>query len=206
MKHSRSLGSHTRQNSYNPAISTLMEQANILSRSHKRKQNKMLKVLPLYHRDLHKHDYYYDSFVESLGIHRDDYVELCEYSVRLYWNIERTSMRPAKLRVLRTLNSVGVALILGMVAVSLVSTLILTINNEKVSTLMFTVVVLVYILVVTCHCVYYLVNILQKQKSLAENIRKFNMHIFKLNLTYKSRGLEFSVRTSAKELLIRKLL
>ena len=55
-------------------------------------------------------------------------------------------------------------------------------------------------------CVYYLARALRARRRSTQCIKSLNMYLFKLNVRYRPKGLEFCVHTSSRELLIRKLL
>lgn len=191
---------------FNSSVSAFMEQTNLFSLTYKRKMCENVKVVPLYLKNIRNFQYFYDSFVENHSIAKDEYISFCDDLMNLFSNIETTSLRSKKLCILKKCNKVGVVSII--LSVFLFSLMVSYTSNRfsKLITFTLTSLFVLYFIFVTGFCIFYLIRVFRTHRFSATYIKALNIYIFKLNIKYRPKGIEFRFQTSTKELVIRKIL
>lgn len=183
-----------------------MEQTNLFSLSYKRKMSESVKVVPFYLKRLKENHYFFDSNVENFDLTKEEYLGFCDEAMDLYSKIDIHTLRSRKLWILRFLTKVGISLILGSIVLLILMTKAKIIVYKKAVTVALASAFSVYFSLVTSLCVYYIIRVFRTHKFSASSIKKLNMFIFKLNIRYRVKGLEFTFQTSSKELVIKKIL
>lgn len=196
----------TQQHGFKTSVTAFVEQTNLFSLSYKRAMKKSVKIVPMYLKNIQASDFFHDDFVDAVGIPKAEYLGFCDAVFQLYSRIENSSMRSKKLWILSRLNTIGVAIVLLSVMFLLTTISFLITSFNRVLSLVFAALFLLYITLVTALCVFYMTRVFRSHKVSAANIRKLNLCVFALNVRYKELGLEFNFQTSTRELVIRKLL
>lgn len=164
-----------------------------------------MKAVPIYLKGIKKYDYFFDNFVESVGMTKEEYVSTCEDMMMLFKQIESKSMHTSKLWILGAMNKTGIGVILLSCILLVAAISVYAINFVRALALVLTSTFVMYIILVTGFCIFYLIKTLRAHRSATENIKKLNMYVFTLNIRHMDKGVEFSFHVPTKEFVIQKL-
>ena len=193
-------------NKLNTSVSAYMEQTNLFSLTLKRNIRTSSKIIPLNLRDISKYQYFYDPSIDTFNITKEEYIKLCEDIVELFLKVENTNNRSQNVKLLRLLNKLGIFLIFFCVTVFIAMKLTIAGILNYFLSIFLPLIFIVYFLIVIIFCVLYIIKISITNKRASEHIKNINLYIFKLNVKYKNKGVEFKLHTNAKELIIQKRL